>query len=208
MNKLLCFWAPLPIPESQRLIAAHRAPLRSLKSKNSPLTHTPTCMDTSMPSYYSTHPLSHTNTSFCPLPFPNPSCWPVLKNISSNSFGSKAISCVLQPPHLQIPTHGNTEGCLCAAGCYFYPHYGGQSQGEGRTQAAEAFQWHERLQAWAYAEWHVNVKTNAHHRIDIDTHLHTLFAAECSRGSWNVNRLLSKVLYSIGLLTHHCYKSI
>ncbi|KAA8586860.1 hypothetical protein FQN60_000696 [Etheostoma spectabile] len=34
MNKLLCFWAPLPIPESQRLIAAHKASLRSLKYSN------------------------------------------------------------------------------------------------------------------------------------------------------------------------------
>lgn len=150
MNKLLCFWAPLPIPESQRLIAAHRAPLRSLQSKNSPLTHTHTCMDTSLPSPTDppNHPLTHTytNTPFCPLPFPKPiMCWPVLKNLCSNGSGSKAISCVLQPPHLQIPTHRNTEGSLCAAGCYFYPHCGGQSRGEGRTQGVKAFQW---LQAW------------------------------------------------------------
>lgn len=143
MNKLLCLWDPLPIPESQRLIAAHRAPLRSLKSYNSPHTHTHACTETSMPtpSLPSNH--THTNTPFCSLPFPNQIMLTSLKNICRNSFGSKAISCVLQPPHLQIPTHRNTEGGLCAAGCYFYPPHWGESHGEGRTQGAEALQWHE-----------------------------------------------------------------
>lgn len=89
MNKLLCFWARLPIPESQRLIAAHRAPLRSSKSKNSPLTmtrtrtHTHTHMHACMHRHKrATHLPTHstgTSTPLCSLPFPSPSCWPRFK---------------------------------------------------------------------------------------------------------------------------------
>lgn len=121
-----------------------------------------------------THPLRRTNTPFCPLPFPNPIMLTSLKNICSNGLGSKAISCVLQPPHLQIPTHSNTEGCLCAAGCYFYPHYGGQSQDEGGLSVA-----------WATANMSISSVAREWG--------HLVFTAECSQSSWNVNRLLSKV---------------
>lgn len=171
MNKLLCFWALLPIPESQRLIAAHR-PLWGACSPNTAhsLTHIHACTQASP--HLPNHPLTHTNTPFCPLPFPNPIMLTSLKKFCSNSFGSKAISCVLQPPHLQIPTHRNTEGCLCAAGCYFYPHCGGQGRGEGRKQKVEAFRCmtdckHGLTQSGAlnvlmWAQMHTTAQTHTH----------------------------------------------
>lgn len=123
----------MPIPESHRLIAAHKAPLKGLKSKNSPLTYTATCIHTSMPSQHNppTHlpTRSHKHTLFSS---PKTIMSTSLKNICSNCFGSKTISCVFRPPRApQIPTqHKSTEGCLCTVGCYFYPHCGGQIQGE------------------------------------------------------------------------------
>ena len=187
MNKLLCFWALLPIPESQRLIAVHRAPLRSFKvQKQPPHSHTcmHACIHTSMPS--STHPLSHSHThahkhthTLLSSPIPQTIMLASLENICSNGFGSKAISCVLQPPHLQIPTHRKTEGCLCRPGCYFYPHFWGQSQGEGRTQPMKACQWHQWPQTWTcpVTEWHVNAANanrNTHHSTHTDTRLFPL----------------------------------
>lgn len=125
-----------------------------------------------------------------------------LKNICSNSFGSKAISCVLQPPHLQIPTHRNTEGCLCAAGCYFYPHYGGQSRGQGRTWGVEAFRGgtSDCKRQDTHRELHVNVlmHTMAY------THGHTPFSQDCAL---TVHEILigfcPKCLQRTELLMHH-----
>lgn len=83
------FGALLPTPESQGLIVAHRAPLRSLKSKNSPLTHTHTCI--AIHKHALTHPLTDTNTPFCPLPFPKPSCWPVWKISAIRALAAKSF---------------------------------------------------------------------------------------------------------------------
>lgn len=100
-------------------------------------------------------------------PFPKAIVLTSLKNISNKGFGSKVISCTLRPPHLQIPTHGNTEGFL-SPGCYFYSHCGWQS--DGRTHLVQAFQWHEWLQTQACECKCANTNTNAHRSIHKHRH--------------------------------------
>lgn len=172
MNKLLCFWAPLPIPESHRLIAAYKDPLKELKSKNSPLTHAATCILTSMPSQHNlpthlpTHAHKHTLFSS-----PKTIMSTSLKNICSNCFGSKTISCVLRPPHPPDSYAAQEHrGLSVHSRELFLPSLWGTDPGRGGgTQPLEAFQLQEWLPACTHAEshWHINVVMHC------STHRHT-----------------------------------
>lgn len=162
MNKLLCFGALLPTPESQRLIVAHRAPLRSLKSKNSPLTHTHTCI--AIHKHALTHPLTDTNTPFCPLPFPKPSCWPVWKISAIRALAAKSFP-ARYGPHISR-FHTREHRRVSITGVLFLPSlWVAEWQSDGRTHLVEAFQWHEWLQTQACECKCANTNTNAHHSI-------------------------------------------
>lgn len=93
-----------------------------------------------------------------------------LKNICTCS-GSKAVSCVLQPPRLQIPAHRNTEGCLYDGGAIFTLTMWDQVRVRGK-----------------YGGHSLAVTLVAR-----DLNKSSVYTAECSQSSWNVKRLLQSV---------------
>lgn len=204
MNKLLCFWAPLPIPESQWLIVVHRAPLRSLKSKNSPLTHTHT-LHTHMLVPHPLNPPAHAHKhTLLSTPIPKPIMLTSLKNICSNGLAVKPFP-VCYGPHISRFLHTGTQRAV-------YVHQGAiftLTMGDRHGARGEHWEWRlfSGMSDWKHEHTRADTQSG---NVQMWTQMHTIhihtdtltFTAECSQSSWNVNRLPSKV-FTEELLMHH-----
>lgn len=135
------FLGPAAKPRVPEADSTNRASLRSVKSKNSPLTHSlthiHTCMHTHQPALSHIPTLSYTQT--------HPSVHSYSQTLHADQFKkiSAETALVVKPfpvyysPHISRFLQTGTEACLCAADCYFYPLCQGHKQAEWRL-----FHWH------------------------------------------------------------------